>query len=169
MRKLVAFFAALIFTAPCMAQMMQGQEMEVREVRMPGITCSLKRVPLEPDKYTIVAQMKEHLTEQVIEKCLGQMKKAKPSFFFETPQLAMLSFRVHHTNNTVCTKERPYTSPQRYSVAFYEFRLTGKGKEIDECLAGVEEAPERAPQMPEVSERERKERRTPDRPFYDKL
>ena len=136
------------------AQPLPQPTAEIKEVRRPGITCSLKRVPIEPDVVVILAQRREFITQAVIDDCLRDLEK-KRFQYAALPLVNALSMRIYHTENMSCYKESPTFAPTRYALFFYSFALTGKEQEIKECLEGAENAIERAaPQREQLPTRD---------------
>ena len=84
--------------------------------------------------------MKEHITVEIIESCEKNIQQVKKWTFVSAGPTMMLSLRRLHTSNLYCEKAYPAGSPVLYTVAMHNLALTGKQKEIDQCLYEVEMA-----------------------------
>lgn len=108
--------------------------LEVREIEtFDGIICAQVKSPLLLTENRVTVAKKESLTVSLLTLCAQALKKAPPRIV-PGQTLAIQWVIPFRTENMYCEKVLPFRGPMIWSVITYKISLSGKEKELEECL-----------------------------------
>lgn len=105
----------------------------------PGGVCSVYRTIMSPDMVTVVTTMPEHLNTGTVEMCLTELAKVPFKEYSSRIETAPVnSLKEARTSNMSCAIVGQFQTPMIYQIRFSSFALTGKDKEIRDCMSRAE-------------------------------
>ena len=114
----------------------------------PGGICYIVRTSMSPDMMTLVTSMPEHLKTSTVEMCIGELDKLSFENKLQTITGALVeTLKEARTSNLSCAIVGQIQTPLIYQIRFSSFSLTGKDREIGECMSKALIAVEKAPPL----------------------
>lgn len=113
---------------------------------LPGGICQIFRTRTNADVVTFITTVPEHLKASTVELCLGEL--AKVNFEEEYPDsnsILVDSLKEARTENLACAIVSPTQEPRFYQIKFSAFALTGKDREIQNCISQAMKSPDKIP------------------------
>ena len=115
----------------------------------PGGICYIVRTDMSPDMMTLVTSMPEHLKISTVKMCISELDKIGFENKFQIVTGGPTeTLKEARTSNLSCAIVGQVQTPLIYQIRFSNFSLTGKDREIQECMSKALIAVEKAPPLP---------------------
>ena len=123
-----------------------GTKYQQKTFWFPGGICSIVRTHMMPDLMTVATTMPEHLKASTVNMCIEKLSEIKfEDKFSELGSIPIDTLKDARTSNMTCTIVGQVQTPMLYQIRFSAFELTGKDREIEDCMTRAVNSSEKAP------------------------